>query len=259
MAASMLPESDRRPRIGVPFRTAREEAAGEIEKIAPYLRAVETAGGEAVLIPLTSTKAERERLVQTLDGIVLPGSRADVDPARYGNARRAETADADPLREETDYALLDHAFTEDKPVLAICYGVQLLNVYLGGSLVQDIASEIPAALPHQWHDREQGSREPKHSVQLEDGSQLVRLAGSWQAEVNSSHHQAIRELGRDLRVVARAPDGIVEAVEGTGAHWLVGVQWHPERMTGNAFSSALFQEFVAVARRRARFHGTGNR
>jgi putative glutamine amidotransferase len=243
----------------VPFRTAREEAAGEMKKIASYLRAVEVAGGEPVLVSLTSTKAEREGLVQTLDAIVLSGSPVDVDPARYGNARHTKTADADPLREETDYGLLDHAFAEGKPVLAICYGVQLLNVYLGGSLVQDIASEIPAALSHEWRDREKGSREPKHSVQLEDGSQLVRLAGSWQAEVNSSHHQAIGDLGRALRVVARAPDGIVEAVEGTGAHWLVGVQWHPERMTGNAFSNALFQEFVAAARRRERLLGTGNR
>jgi putative glutamine amidotransferase len=157
------------------------------------------------------------------------------------------TAHADPPRELTDRALLDHAFAAGKPVLAICYGIQLLNVHLGGTLIQDIQSELPEHLQHEKDKSSGETRDPEHAVRLEGGSRLAALAGAADARVNSSHHQSIRDAGRGLRVTAHAPDGVIEAVEWTGdANWVVGVQWHPERMDGDAFAAALFRDLVAA-------------
>jgi putative glutamine amidotransferase len=234
-----------RVRIGVPFRTAEEEAAGESksQKIKYYYSAVEEAGAEAVGISLQLPAAELARLAASLDGFVLPGSPCDVDPARYGAAPHPETHQPDPGRERTDFAVLEHAFAAGKPVLAICYGTQLLNVYLGGSLIQDIPSEVS---PHLQHEKNTGETvDPEHLTRLETDSRLLPLAGSATARINSSHHQAIRRPGRSLRVTAEAPDGVIEAVEWTGgANWAVGVQWHPERMAGDEFAAALFRALV---------------
>lgn len=236
-------------RIGVPYRTLEEERAGaaKSKKIEYYYRALRQAGAEPVPISLALDGAERSRLAESLDGFVLPGSPADVDPAHYREPRHPQTAFADAARERTDRALLDHAFATGKPVLAICYGNQLLNVHLGGNLIQDIPSELPRNLQHAKNDGE--TRDPEHAVGLEAGSRLAPLAGAAEARVNSSHHQAIREPGPNLRITARAPDGIIEAVEWTGdANWIVGVQWHPERMEGDPFAAAIFHQLVAAAR-----------
>ena len=193
--------------------------------------------------------AELLKIAENLDAIVLPGSPADVDPSRFHAARHPKSADADLRREETDFALIDHAIAEQKPVLAICYGVQSLNVFLGGSLVQDVPSELHTQIQHSWpgHD----GPEPHHQIALEAGSRLAQLAGGREALVNSSHHQAVLEPGKNLRIVSRAPDGVIEAVEWTGdSNWIVGVQWHPERMVGNdELARTLFRELVAAARK----------
>jgi putative glutamine amidotransferase len=237
------------PQVGIPWRTAKEERENNVPKMANYYRAVEDAGGVAVPISLQLSPAELERLAQTLDAIVLPGSPTDVDPARYGAARHPACADADRLREDTDYALLDDAFAAGKPVLAICYGVQSLNVYLGGTLVQDIPSELRTEIPHSRHGLPPGTRDPRHGADFEADSRLAALAGALEAEVNSSHHQSIARPGRNLRVTAHAPDGVIEAVELDDAlHWVSGVQWHPERMAGDALAAALFGALVQAAR-----------
>ncbi len=131
-----------RPRIGIPYRTSAEESAGNNAKHAEYCAAVRNAGGEPVAISLQLGDAELKSLANSLDAYVLPGSPADVNPALYGMAKIPKCGDADPAREQTDYALLDDAFANAKPVLAICYGAQILNVKLGGTLYQDIESEI---------------------------------------------------------------------------------------------------------------------
>ncbi len=249
----MSREVSHKPRIGVPWRTAKEEAENNRQRYDDYLRAVREAGGQAVEISLGMPRPELEKLIETLDGVVLPGSPADVDPTRYGAQRHAECADPDPQREQTDFALLDHAFAAHKPVLAICYGTQLLNVYLRGKLIQDIPGELPTSIRHSKKGLAPGAPDPRHGARIEPGSKvgaLVELAGTGLAvEVNSSHHQAVLEPGRDLRVTVRAPDGVVEAVEWTGSgNWVVGVQWHPERMPGDALAAALFRELVAAAR-----------
>ncbi len=249
-----------RVRIGVPFRTSAEEAAGESKrhKIKYYHDAVEAAGAEAVDISLQLPAAELARLAASLDGFVLPGSPCDVDPARYRAQIHRETHPPDAARESTDFAVLEHAFAAGKPVLAICYGTQLLNVCLGGSLYQDIASEFTTPIRHSKDGLPAGTADPVHPARIEPGGEIAQLAaacrlensaGSFQARVNTSHHQAIRDLGSGFRIAARAPDGVIEAVEhAPHKHWVVGVQWHPERMAGDALAVALFRALVQATR-----------
>lgn len=254
----MSSEVQHRPRVGVPWRTAKEEADRNLAKIKYYYDAIEAAGGEPVAISLALSPAELERVAKSLDAIVLPGSPADVDPARYGAARYPACADADKLREDTDYALLDDAFAAGKPVLAICYGAQLLNVCLGGSLYQDIAGELHSPIRHSKEGLPPGAADPVHPAQIEPGGEIAQLAAAcglensgdrFEAGVNSSHHQAIRDPGRGLRVAAYAPDGVIEAVEhASHKHWVIGVQWHPERMPGDALAEALFRALIQATR-----------
>jgi len=249
----MSPETSNRPRVGIPWRTSEEEVkAGQPEiraKIANYEEAVRKAGGEPVLLSLARPQ-ESQALLPTLDAFVLPGSPADIEPAEYGSRNAGLSAPADLPREATDRAVLDHAFAEKKPVLAICYGCQLLNVYLGGTLIQDLRAEMGTTAPHRKKDLvPEAQEDPVHGAIFQSGSRLAVLAGNEKIPINSSHHQAIRKPGKNLQVTAHAPDGTIEGIEWTGdANWVVGVQWHPERMTGDAFSEHLFQGFVSAAR-----------
>jgi putative glutamine amidotransferase len=252
----MTSDSSHKMRIGLPYRTRKEELSGDRAKYDWYIQAVRRAGAEPVEISLGLSLDDLKKLANSLDAIVLTGSPADVDPSRYRAGRHSMTAEADRYREESDFALLDHAFTEHKPVLAICYGVQSLNVFLGGSLVQhvsskDSSSEIKTDIPHPMN--EQTDKEFRHLIQIEPGTRLVQIGQSLEARVNSSHHQAIKEPGRGLRVMAHAPDGVIEAVEWTGdADWVTGVQWHPERMhDGEPLAGAMFRELMAATHRTA--------
>jgi putative glutamine amidotransferase len=249
MLDSMATNGPNRPRIGIPWRTSQEEAQGNLPKIRNYMEAVQAAGGEPVLLSLAQPDALKGQL-PGLDGFVLPGSPADVDPAEYGTANHGKSAPADPPRERTDRTILDHAFAERKPVLAICYGCQLLNVYLGGTLIQDLHSETGTKIAHRKQDLPLPPKDdPRHQAHFVGRSRLHALAHDTSAEVNSSHHQSIQKLGRNLRITGQAEDGIVESVEWTGdSNWVVGVQWHPERMSGDALASKLFEDFIAAAR-----------
>jgi putative glutamine amidotransferase len=245
-----------RVRVGVPYRNTAEELTGKRGAHSRHLQAVEAAGGRGVAISLRLTPAELGEAAQDLNAFVLPGSPRDVNPILYRASRHSKTAEADPDRERTDYFLLEHAFRTGKPVLAICYGVQLLNVYLGGTLMQDIEDEVGSTLQHEWR-WEEGQPEPHHRMRIEPGTLLAALAngnnGNDEVVVNSSHHQSVREAGKGLRIAAVAPDGVVEAVEWTGGpEWVVGAQWHPERMEGSGagdfMSQALFRAMVEAAR-----------
>jgi putative glutamine amidotransferase len=251
-----------RPRVGVPYRTSAEEAAGNHAKHAEYCNAIRNAGGEPVAVSLQLGDAELKKLASSLDAYVLPGSPADVNPALYGAARSPKCDDPDPARERTDYALLDDAFAKTKPVLAICYGAQILNVRLGGTLFQDIESELPDSLNHTKEGIAKGAPDPVHDAVIVSGGELGQIAaatgleqsgdGFW-ARVNTSHHQSIRDVGHGLIVAARAPDGVIEAVEHEPhKHWVVGVQWHPERPThdkmGDALSEVLFRALIQATR-----------
>src|SRR5467141_19268 len=238
-----------RPRVGIPWRTSQEEIERNHPKIKNYEDAVRRAGGEPVLLTLSDPLAV-DRVLPTLDAFVLPGSPSDVAPAEYGAVNRGLSEPADLAREATDRAILKHAFAEQKPVLAICYGCQLLNVYLGGTLIQDLQSETATGLAHRRKDlTPEPKDDPRHPAQFEPGSRLAALAGEAKAIVNSSHHQSIEQPGRQLKITGHAPDGIVESVEWTGdANWVTGVQWHPERMEGDPLAERLFAEFVGAAR-----------
>ncbi len=242
--------------VGIPYRTRKEELSNKRDAYDKYLAAIAAHGSEPVEISLGLSPAELQYLAQTLDAIVLPGSPADVEPALFHAARHLKTAESDADRERTDFALLGHAITEHKPVLAICYGVQSLNVFLGGALVQDIPSAIHTKIQHAWTGHE--GPEPHHDITIEAGSRLAQLAGVSKARVNSSHHQSVLQPGTNLRVVAHAPDGVIEAVEWTGdPNWIVGVQWHPERMVvDDELARSLFRELAvaAAAARKAPVH-----
>jgi len=245
---SPQPSTASRPRVGIPWRTSQEEAENNRPKIQNYEDAVRKAGGEPVLLPLSS-RDELRHLLPSLDAFVLPGSPADVEPGEYGSVNRGFSAPADLPREQADRAILDHAFAEKKPVLAICYGCQLLNVYLGGTLVQDLRAETGTRTPHRKKDiAPEAKEDPIHAATFEPGSRLAAISGNTRAEINSSHHQAVAKPGKNLRATSHASDGTVEGVEWTGdSNWVVGVQWHPERMFGDAFSERLFRDFVTAA------------
>jgi len=214
---------------------------------------VAQSGGEPVEIPLTLEPAAIAKLATSCQGILLPGSHADVNPAKYGEPRIPETAEPDLARENVDELLLQDAHSLHKPLLTICYGTQSLNCWRTGTLVQDLV-QIPV------NHRAGGSVAAAHSVLIEPSSLLARIVGGspevthardfLRLPVNSSHHQAIGILGDGLRVTARCPqDGVVESIEGTQpGHFVVGLQWHPERSLKTSSASRLiFQRFVEAA------------
>ncbi|HXZ46966.1 MAG TPA: gamma-glutamyl-gamma-aminobutyrate hydrolase family protein [Pseudolabrys sp.] len=233
-----------RPRIAIPVPHANQEYAGR--SLPQYEHAVEMAGGEPVRIPLDQTPAQVMKLIERCDAVLLPGSKADVDPAKYDAVRDPRTNAADVGRDTVDELLLQDAYNMRKPVLGVCYGMQALNVYRTGTLIQHIESPV---------NHEAGRNVAvAHAVDVEPGSRLAEIVGrSGQVSVNSSHHQSADVIGDGLRIVARCPeDGIIEAVEGTNSdHFVVAVQWHPERtVDDDEPSRAIFRALVEAARER---------
>jgi putative glutamine amidotransferase len=212
-----------------------------------YSEAVEAAGGAPVHISLIPNHNYLATIVDHLDGILLPGSDSDVDPLRYGYEPHPALGAVHPIKDETDLIILDEIEKRAMPVLAICFGMQVLNVARGGTLIQDIPTQLPTAINHQ-----QGAPRDRrsHRVQLLEGSLLSTLATEQAAVVNSHHHQAIENVGENLMATAWASDGLVEALEDIRPErFALAVQWHPELGWKNdAFSQALFQRFVTEAR-----------
>lgn len=237
-----------RPRIAIPVPHSDADYAARA--LPQYERAVELADGTPVQIPLEASTPEIQKLIEACDAILLPGSRADVDPVKYNESRGAKTADADRKRDHVDEILLTDAYRARKPLLGICYGLQILNVHRAGSLVQHIESPV---------NHEAGRGVPvAHTIDVDAGSKLARIVKESAATmsgvpVNSSHHQSVDRVGNELRIVARCPDdGVVEAVEGTSPeHFVLAVQWHPERsVEEDAVSRAIFSTFVKAAQSR---------
>ena len=232
------------PRIAIPMPHSTDLKYGE-RALPQYTRAVELAGGEPVTIPLDKTPAEVMKLIERCDGVLLPGSNADVDPAKYDAPRHPKTDAADPRRDTVDELLLQDAYNMRKPVLGICYGLQILNVYRSGTLVQHIESKI---------NHEAGRTVPiAHDVEVTPGSLLAKIvqpSATHKIPANSSHHQSADAIGDGLKVVARCPDDeIIEAIEGTSPdHFVLAVQWHPERSVDDDENSrAIFKALVEAA------------
>ena len=268
------------PRIAIPLPHFFDPEYAE-RAIPQYERAVALAGGEPVRVPLDRTPEEISKIIEHCDAVLLPGSKADVDPARFHAARSPHTAAADPRRDVVDNLLLEDAYHLRKPVLGICYGLQSLNVYLAGSLVQHIPDFLPAEIRTKVNHEAGGKIAVAHDVEIDPHSKLAeivasnhntreghgfsRVASATESErtsaldgklvlpVNSSHHQSADSVGKGLRIVARCTaDGIIEALEGTTPdHFVLAVQWHPERSAeDDAASRAIFRALLDAAESR---------
>jgi len=212
-----------------------------------YLDAILTGGGLPILLPSSLPLAALPGLVAHYDGFVLSGG-GDVDPALYGGRANANVHAINPERDAFELPLIPLVLAADKPLLAICRGVQVLNVALGGSLYEDIASALPAALRHDWYP-DYPRDYLAHWVEVVPGSCLSEILGTHKLRTNSLHHQAIRQPAPALEVVARAEDGVIEAVELPGKRFAIGVQWHPECLPEEPAMQKLFLEFVNAARK----------
>jgi len=209
-----------------------------------YVEAVRQAGGLPVLLPPASDAAAAIRYAELFDGFVFIGG-GDISAARYGKQPHPLESPLSALRENSDFALIDAVVGARKPFVGICLGCQEVNVALGGTLIQDIASETSATIRHSMH--QPGAR-PLHRVAVEKGSRLHNLLGTTDVETNSSHHQDIERPGRGLRVVARTSDGIIEACELEDYPFGLCIQWHPEAMIADPCQLAIFRGLVEAAR-----------
>jgi putative glutamine amidotransferase len=234
-------------RIAIPEPTSSDSAYNQ-RSLPPYLSALHASGATPIVVPLHERPDRVARLLAFATGVLLPGSRFDVDPESFGAARIPACGPADPMRAAADELLLQDAFNLRKPILAICHGAQALNVWRNGTLYQDLPAELSSAVNHA------PGREivEAHPVQITAGSRLSALlpGGISMQQVNSSHHQAIRTPGDNLRVVAVSPvDGVVEAVELSDPdHFVLAVQWHPERTFAvSELSRGLFRAFLRAA------------
>ena len=236
---------ERRPRIGIPMRIDHPTERFYLSR--HYSEAVEAAGGAPVHISLIPNAGYIDAVVDGLDGILLPGSDSDVDPLRYGQQPHPGLGAVHPIKDETDLLIIDAAERKQLPIFAICFGMQVVNVFRGGTLIQDIRSQLPDAIKH-----EQGAPRdrPSHTVKVALGSRLSEMLGTADLVVNSHHHQAIETLGANLVVTARSSDGIIEAFEDPRPdRFVVAVQWHPEMgWHDDKSSQRLFNSFVAHAR-----------
>jgi putative glutamine amidotransferase len=240
-------DSRMKPRIAIPVPHSGDPEYAE-RALPQYEHALEASGAQPVRIPLDRTPADVKMLVARCHGTLLPGSRADVDPRKFGARPHPKTEAADPRRDEVDELLLEDAYKLRKPLLGICYGLQILNVYRSGTLRQHIESPV---------NHEAGRKVPvAHMVAIDEQSKLAEILTASQGgsglvvPANSSHHQAADVVGKGLRIVARCPeDHVIEALEGTDSdHFVLAVQWHPERsFTDDEPSRLIFGAFVEAA------------
>ncbi len=248
------------PRIAIPLPHSADLKYSE-RAIPQYEHAVRGAGGEPVRVPLDLSAEEVRKLVDQCDAVLLPGSNADVDPSRFHAQRLWRTEKADLRREAVDDLLLEDAYQKRKPVLGICYGLQSLNVHRRGSLIQHIPDFLPRETRRKVDHTVGKKKEIAHTVEIDSNSRLGRIAGQDGPRpapgdgrivipVNSSHHQSADGIGEGLRIVARCvEDGIIEGLEGTSPdHFVLAVQWHPERsVDADEPSRAIFRALIEAA------------
>lgn len=219
----------------------------------PYVASARAASLLPLLLPVTEDESEIADALALASGVILTGGE-DIHPDFFGEEVHPRCGDIDVVRDRFDIALVRAALRARLPLLAICRGVQALNVATGGTLFQDIEAQIPGAIGHRARMK---TLAPSHSIALEPGSLLREVAGAAAIAVNSSHHQSVKDVGAGLRVTARSRDGVVEALEGTAdiPSFVLGVQFHPERHPEDAFSTGLFRRFAAEVAKAARHAG----
>ena len=208
-----------------------------------YVSALESAGLVPLIVPPLASEESIRAILSRVDGILLTGGE-DVEPSLYGQARSPHCGPSNAARDQTEIALARAAREMRKPLMAICRGPQLLNVALGGTLIQDIPTEVPGALAHEVRD---DRSERVHSVTIDPGSRAADAIGATEITVNSLHHQSVRDVAPGLVVTARAPDGVIEAIESDSPEWwALAVQWHPEEMNDSAepWDRGIFRAFA---------------
>jgi putative glutamine amidotransferase len=223
-------------------------------KLEDYRQSVLHVSGDVRVLEPSADVSDLEAAIEGLDGVLLTGG-GDVDPAIYGEAPHPSFSPAEAGRDQFEIGLVNLARARQLPVLAICRGIQVLNVACGGTLVQDIASQVAGALPHRLEVPPHQAVEHAHEVWIDKESQLSRimrerLADSDSCDVNSRHHQAIRQIAPGFIVSATAPDGVIEAIEDPSARFCVGVQWHPENFFRTGEFRPLFEAFLDAAARK---------
>ena len=234
----------------IPARTVAVTAGirpdGDTSRVrltAAYITALENAGLVPLIVPPLSNDSTAAAVLDSVSGLVLTGGE-DVDPARYGEERHEKVRNVSAARDATEAALVVEAKSRGMPVLAICRGIQILNVALGGTLVQDISSQCKTDISHD----EDGPRDSRsHEISVEPGSLIADAIGTEHASVNSFHHQSVKRVADGMRVTARSPDGVIEGLESTDEDWWVmAVQWHPEEMTESSepWDRGLFKAFA---------------
>lgn len=211
-----------------------------------YCRAVERAGGIPVMLPPTASRPAAARLLDRLDGVIISGGHFDIDPALYGEKPIDKLGIIKPERTEFELLLARLALKKNLPLLGICGGAQAINVLLGGTLYQDIATQRPEAIRHeQSAKRATGG----HVIEIRAGTKLARIVRRRMLEVNTTHHQAVKRLGRGLIINATAKDGLIEGIESPRHAFALGVQWHPEALAAKFFHQRrLFSALVCAAR-----------
>jgi putative glutamine amidotransferase len=233
-------------RIGITTFTDRKPRADYVSVSSWYVRSVTAAGGLALPLPVQAPEAA-EAYVATIDGLLLSGGK-DIDPAYYGEEPAKGFGAIDHGRDAWEMSLFRAALERGLPIFGICKGIQLINVALGGNLYQDLSTHRPGTGLH--YPEEMPVDQPFHGLRIEKGSLVESALGGEPVRVNSFHHQAVRDLGRGLKVTATAPDGVIEAIESTDpGSFILGVQFHPESLTLNyPVFLGLFSAFVEASR-----------
>ncbi|MDH5508888.1 MAG: gamma-glutamyl-gamma-aminobutyrate hydrolase family protein [Nitrospinota bacterium] len=212
-----------------------------------YFDAVIASGGVPLLIPAYEKPRHTDIYLSMIDGLIITGGYFDIDPNFYGEKKRFRIDKVKPERTLTEIRLIRKAVRLSMPTMGVCGGMQAINVAYGGGLYQDIFSQVSGALRHE--QKPMPANKPSHAVQLAPASRLARIMKAETIMVNSTHHQAIWKVGRNLTACAFSSDGVAEAIEGKGPGFLLGVQWHPEQLLGKTPESAkLFKAFVAQCR-----------
>ena len=254
----VLPALADQPNIGLVYSASKFAALEQRgkDKQQLYRDAIQDNGGLVVVLPQTDDDEVVTARLEALDGILLPGG-IDVDPQFYAEERHERLEETDAALDQLEFSVLDHAKEHKLPMLGVCRGHQVLNVYYGGSLIQDIPSEHKSQAEVIHRRRMPGKEKPVHHISIEHGSLLHQLLGATRIVVNTYHHQAVKKPAPGFVITARADDGIVEAIEYRGDRFILGVQFHPEKMRGpDPRFNAIFKRFVEEARK-ARARRTG--